>query len=123
MVLLFIALWGVGVLIKILFKGMDLKEYEKAIKLKPELKAPYRDEGADDGGFLIGILERMFIIASIIFNMPLVIGFVLTTKSIARLKKFDNDRFVEMFIIGSMISFISAIVIGYFIKLLVAPSY
>lgn len=48
--------------------------------------------------------------------MPLVIGFILTVKSVARLKKFDDDRFVEIFIIGSFISFISAIIIGYIIK-------
>ncbi len=122
-VLLFIGLWGVGMFIRILFNGMNLKQYKRAINLKLELVIHNKKEGANDGGFIIGILERLFIIVSIVLNMPLVIGFILTVKSVARLKKFNDERFVEIFIIGSFISFISAIVIGYVIKSLKVISY
>lgn len=115
-ILLLIGLWGVGVFIRIYFNGIKLKEYAGAINQKIELVMYNKKDGADDGGYIIGILERFFIIISIVLNMPLVIGFILTAKSVARLKKFDDDRFVEIFIIGSFISFISAIIIGYIIK-------
>ena len=118
-VLLVIGLWTVGVFIRILFNGMKFKENKGAINLKLEIITFNKKDGADDGGFIIGILERLFIIISIELNMPLVIGFILTAKSVARLKKFDDDLFVEIFIIGSFISFISAIVIGYIIKMLI----
>jgi len=39
------------------------------------------------------------------------------------MKKFDDDKFVEIFIIGSFSSFIPAIIIGYIIKALTILSY
>ncbi len=117
-VLLTAGLWGTGIFIKIVLGRMGLLPYKRAINLKIELVNSSKDRGAVDGGFLIGILERLFIIISIVLNMQLVIGFILTVKSVARLKKFDDERFVEIFIIGSFISFISAIAAGYLISLL-----
>lgn len=117
-ILLTAGLWGVGVFIRIFFANMAFKPYKKAINLKIEIINYKENYGAADGGFIIGILERLFIITSIVLNMPSVIGFILGAKSIARLKKFDDDRFVEMFIIGSFISFICAIATGYTIKAL-----
>ncbi len=120
-VLSVIGLWGVGVFIRLIFSGMNSKRGLAAPE--PELKLSNKNEGASDGGFTIGLLERIFIILSILMDMPLVIGFILTVKSVARLKKFDDDRFVEMFIIGSFISFISAISVGYLIKALLTLPY
>lgn len=118
LVFLTVGLWGVGVFIRIFFANMAFKPYKKAINLKIEIISYSENYGAADGGFIIGILERLFIITSIVLNMSSVIGFILGAKSIARLKKFDDDRFVEMFIIGSFISFICAIATGYTIKAL-----
>lgn len=112
MIILIIGLWGTGVFIRMVLDRMNLLPYKSAINLKISLASSNKDQGAADGGYLIGILERFFIIISIILNMPLVIGFILTVKSVARLKKFDDERFVEIFIIGSFISFISAIIAG-----------
>ena len=118
LMLVVIGLWGIGVFIRIVFAKMSLLSKKSAAE--PEIEAGISDkkEGAIDGGFIIGILERFFIIISIVADMPIVIGFILTVKSVARLKKFDDETFVEIFIIGSFISFISAIMIGYAIKLL-----
>ncbi|WP_143315201.1 DUF3307 domain-containing protein [Clostridium sp. HBUAS56017] len=69
-------------------------------------------EEAKKGGFLIGILERLFIILGIVMSHPSVIAIVLTVKSIARYKKFDNDSFVEYYIIGTFFSFVIAILGG-----------
>lgn len=118
LMLLIIGLWGIGVFIKIVLGRMSLILYERAINLNIELAKSSKSDGAANGGFIIGILERLFIIITIILNIPLVIGFILTVKSVARLKKFDDERFVEIFIIGSFISFISAIIIGYIIRVL-----
>lgn len=70
------------------------------------------NEEAKKGGFIIGILERLFIILGIVMSHPSVIAIVLTVKSIARYKKFDNDSFVEYYIIGTFFSFVIAILGG-----------
>ena len=44
------------------------------------------------------------------------IGFLLAVKSIARFKKFNDDCFIEYFIIGSSISLLAAIVAGWVIR-------
>lgn len=102
-------LWGLGIFIRIFFERFRLSNTGMSALEnagKPEKRQ------LPDGGFLIGVLERLFIICSIVLNIPQVIGFVLATKSIARFKKFDDDRFVESFIIGSFMSFVGAIIAG-----------
>lgn len=101
--LFIIGLWGVGRFIALL---IDCINKNTADKPHETLKA----------GFIIGILERIFIICSIILGVSQVIGFVLAAKSVARLSKLNDDYFVEIFIIGNFISFIAAIVIGAIIK-------
>lgn len=72
-----------------------------------------------NGGFWIGILERLFIITVILLNQPMMIGFVLTAKSIARFKKLDDERFAEYYIIGTLISYMVGIICGYAILKLI----
>lgn len=121
-ILLVIGLWVVGIFIRIFFNYLQFKPYKKLINNGFQISHIYNNTGAQDGGLYIGIFERLFIICSIVLLKPEIIGFVLTTKSIARFKKFDDDAFVEKFIIGSFISFISAIIIGILIKkLLIVP--
>lgn len=108
--LFIIGLWGVGKFIALLIDSISKTGGPKSPEI---LKA----------GFLIGILERFFIICSIVLGMPQVIGFVLAVKSVARLSKFDDDRFVEIFIIGNFISFIAAIIVGAIIKNLAIVPY
>lgn len=75
-----------------------------------------KKDGAEKGGFIIGLLERLFILIAFSINAPSMIGFVLTAKSLARFKKLDNSTFAEYFIIGTFISFIFAIVGGILIR-------
>lgn len=119
LILTLIDLWGVGVFIRLFFNYLKCNSPE--LKYKKNIESsmiimPQQAGGTRDGGFLIGILERLFIITSVVFLKPEFIGFVLTAKSIARFKKFDDDSFVEIFIIGTFISFITAIFTGIFIK-------
>ncbi len=116
LVLLILGLWCVGVFIRMVFHYLNVRRDGGVIKKDTTLIT--KKEGTLDGGFMIGILERAFIILSILFDMPLVIGFILTVKSVARYKKFEDEHFVELFIIGSFISFISAILTGYLIRML-----
>ncbi|WP_279233002.1 DUF3307 domain-containing protein [Fonticella tunisiensis] len=116
-ILIIAALWGTGIFIRIFFDHIKLKPYKRAINMNIKIREDLKEtDGAPDGGFIIGILERLFIICSILLDLPQVIGFVLATKSIARFKRFDDDEFVELFIIGSFISFISAIIVGVIVK-------
>ena len=46
----------------------------------------------------------------------MMIGFILTIKSVVRFKKLSNDSFAEYFIIGTFLSFIPAILCGVIIK-------
>lgn len=120
-ILLFvIGVWGVGYFIRLFFNKRKHKNSENILLEKYEKVNDLgsRQSGTEAGGLIIGMLERAFIICSIVIGINGVIGFVLATKSIARLKKFDNDRFVEDFIIGSLMSFLCAIIIGAFIKAL-----
>jgi Protein of unknown function (DUF3307). len=117
-VLLFVlGVWGVGIFIRLFFNSRKYRESAENILVKLDAGMSQK-KGTEDGGYIIGILERIFIICAIVFGIKEVIGFVLATKSIARLKKFDDDRFVEDFIIGSFISFISAIITGFLINTL-----
>lgn len=71
------------------------------------------------GGFIIGILERVLILCAFMIHQPMMIGFILTAKSIARLKKLNEDKFAEYFLIGNSLSFLFAIVCGAFMNRLI----
>lgn len=105
-----------GIFIKILIKFISRKE--KFFNEEIIINNAIRDSGAKNGGFIIGILERTFILVIMILNQPSIIGFVLAVKSVARFKKLEDENFAEYFIIGTFISFIIAIISGRIIYLL-----
>lgn len=70
------------------------------------------------GGYIIGILERILILCSLLMNHTQLIGYILTAKSIARLTKLKEDKFAEYFLIGNSLSFMIAIAGGSLIKFL-----
>ncbi|WP_286905315.1 DUF3307 domain-containing protein [Clostridium sp. UBA1652] len=109
--------FATGIFIKILMKSLENNPYKKLIKKNVYLPSEKKNlSGARNGGFIIGILERSFILIIMIINQPSMIGFVLATKSIARFKKLEDESFAEYFIIGSFTSFIIAILGGYLIS-------
>ncbi|QQS37634.1 MAG: DUF3307 domain-containing protein [Ignavibacteriales bacterium] len=76
-------------------------------------------------GRLVGQLERTIILLLFIADMPAVIGFLITAKSILRYGEIKNEKdksMVEYILIGTLISFALGIAIGYstteFIKLI-----
>lgn len=110
--------WVSGVFIRKYISNVNLKAYSKLIDKGFIVSNKIRDTdtGARDGGFIIGILERTFILLVMAIGQPQMVGFVLTAKSIARFKKLDDSSFAEYFIIGTFISFITAIAGGIIIK-------
>ncbi len=73
------------------------------------------DGGLVNGGLWIGRLERVLIVSFILFGHFEAIGFLFAAKSILRygeLSKGAHRRMAEYILIGSMLSFLIAIVVG-----------
>ena len=105
-----------GIFIKIFINDlMPEKSTSDAINAISDSTA---SNGAKNGGFIIGILERILIFISMLIDYYSIIGFILTAKSIARFNKLSDQRFAEYFIIGNLISFTSAIIGGVLLSLL-----
>ena len=124
---IFIATFGVGIFIKTLMNHLSSNNnkvnsekgnWDQNDQIITNNNLNNENIGIPNGGFTIGLLERTFILLSIIINYPMMIGFILTIKSVVRFKKLSNDSFAEYFIIGTFISFIPAIFCGVIIKTL-----
>ncbi len=73
-----------------------------------------------NGGELIGILERILIFILVILNKFTAVSFVITTKSIARFEKIQEDKsFSDMFLIGTLASFSIAIFSGIIFNIII----
>ena len=106
-----------GIFIKIFINDlMPEKSTSDAINAISDSTA---SNGAKNGGFIIGILERILIFISMLIDYYSIIGFILTAKSIARFNKLSDQRFAEYFIIGNLISFTSSIIGGVFVKFII----
>jgi hypothetical protein len=68
------------------------------------------DEGIENAGSLIGVLERVIILLLLFAKQYIVIGFILTAKSIARYDKIVKDPiFSENYLLGTLLSLLIAI--------------
>lgn len=92
--------------------GIFIRIYIK----KLQGSSTFEKTGATDGGYLIGVLERLLVITAIATGKSEWISIVLGVKSIARFRRFKEDAFVEYFLIGSFLSFFVAIVAGFLIR-------
>ena len=75
--------------------------------------------GFENGGRIIGYLERLLIVIFICTNNLSAIGFLIAAKSVFRfgeLKNADNRMEAEYIIIGTLYSFVYAISLGYLIN-------
>jgi len=79
-----------------------------SIKAIPK-KQQKKDEDEYNRGKYIGILERTFIYFLIIFQQYTAIGILLGLKTFARFKELDKRDFAEYFLIGSMLSILTAL--------------
>ena len=74
------------------------------------------DEGVPKGGYWIGVLERALIFVFIWAGEPTGIGFLAAAKSVFRsgeLKEKSDRKLAEYILIGTLMSFTFAMVIGY----------
>lgn len=87
----------------------------KVIISKWELESNSNKKSLEDAGKYIGILERLFIFIFIITNNWEGIGFLLAAKSVFRfgdLSKADDRKLTEYILIGTLLSFGLAILVG-----------
>lgn len=73
-----------------------------------------------DAGMLIGIMERLIIVLFIQVGFLSGIGFLLAAKSIFRFGDLTNakdTKFTEYILVGTLASFVIAIVIGYLLRI------
>lgn len=115
-----ILLGGSIVVIATFFAGTFIKIYMNYLDLhnpsSKESKEMEVDGEIRRGGYLIGILERSFILSAMVMELPQLIGFMLGVKTIVRLKKMSKDKFAEYFLIGNLLSFLFAILGGVVLK-------
>lgn len=99
-------IWPVGIVI-----GKLTEPFRKEIKADDSLKK---------AGHYIGIFERLLVFVFIIIGQYAAIGFLIASKSILRITR-DNDeegrKKTEYVLIGTMISFTIAILIGLMVRL------
>lgn len=104
--------WGVGIALRVYYSDRETARGSRTGGKQETMM----DEALIDGGFVIGVLERLVVICVIVMGLQEVIGFILAAKSIARFKKFKDERFMEYFLIGSSLSFLAAILTGVAIR-------
>lgn len=75
-------------------------------------QAPTDDDELPGAGHRIGILERWILLGLVASNQWGAVGLVLTAKSIARFKKMDDQRFAEVYLLGTMTSVLIAMASG-----------
>ncbi len=95
--------------------GMIVQPYLNQIQSHAQQNET-NSRGLEDGGKIIGYLERFLIYVFIIAGFPLGIGFLITAKSVFRFGEVSNpaNRMeAEYIIIGTLMSFAYAVAVGY----------
>ena len=93
----------------------------KIIMSKWSLKEDKSQDSLKNAGKYIGILERLFVFGFILLNQWSVIGFLIAAKSVFRfgdLSRAKDRKLTEYILIGTLISFGIAILIGLLFKFL-----
>lgn len=94
-----------------------IREIFKLYEIKIEKIENERDE-LPNAGKLIGITERILTLTLIILGQYAAIGFIMAAKSILRFKETQTQK-AEYVLIGTMLSFGIAIMIGVFLKIII----
>ena len=100
----------------LLFLTIPVSIIMKTIFLKWDIsKLTEGNESLEDAGKYIGILERLLVFTFIILDHWEAVGFLITAKSVFRfgdLKESKHRKLTEYILIGTLISFGIAIVVG-----------
>ena len=109
-------------IICLLFLTQPVSIIMKTIFLKWDIKTLTKgNESLEDAGKYIGILERILVFIFIIMNHWEAVGFLITAKSVFRfgdLKESKHRKLTEYILIGTLISFGIAILIGLLFRFL-----
>jgi hypothetical protein len=90
------------VYVAVIFGGGYLIRYlTRGLAIDTPANSPAHLENA---GLYIGWLERLLVITAVALQTPALVGLILTGKSIARFPEFKEARFVEYFLIGTLLS-------------------
>lgn len=68
-------------------------------------------------GKVIGYLERLLVIALILMGSFHAVGFIVAAKSLTRFKQMDDRDWAEYFLLGTLTSFLLAIIYGVILKI------
>ncbi len=108
-----------GLLMSINEANILLRYLLEVFRLKPIAeKGSETDEKEYNTGRLIGILERIFVFVFVLLGQYTAIGFILAAKGVARFQDFKSRTFAEYVLIGTLLSTLLAMVLGYFVLLL-----
>ncbi|CAG9623705.1 DUF3307 domain-containing protein [Sutcliffiella rhizosphaerae] len=67
-------------------------------------------------GKVIGYLERLLVVSLILMGSFSAVGFIVAAKSLTRFKQMDDRDWAEYFLLGTLTSFLFAILIGIMLK-------
>jgi len=68
-------------------------------------------------GKVIGYLERLLVVALILMGSFSAVGFIVAAKSLTRFKQMDDRDWAEYFLLGTLTSFLFAIIYGVLMKI------
>lgn len=74
-------------------------------------------------GKVIGYLERLLVVALILMGSFSAVGFIVAAKSLTRFKQMDDRDWAEYFLLGTLTSFLFAIIYGVLMKIVFFGSY
>lgn len=74
--------------------------------------SPVLVQCSSGAGHIIGILERLIVVTLVWQGEWGAVGFVLTAKSVARFKEMENREFAEVYLVGTLTSFLVACGLG-----------
>ncbi len=108
-----------GFLLVINETNILLRYLLNVFRLKPITeKGTGTDEKEYNTGRLIGILERIFVFFFVLLGQFAAIGFILAAKGVARFQDFKSRTFAEYVLIGTLLSTLFAMGVGYLIKVI-----
>lgn len=96
-----------NILLRYLLKLMGLTSLGKSTEV---------DQKAYNTGRIIGLLERIFVFLFVLLNQFTAIGFILAAKGVTRFKDFESRTFAEYVLVGTLLSALLAMSIGYLVK-------
>ncbi|MGP4079558.1 DUF3307 domain-containing protein [Pseudalkalibacillus sp. R45] len=137
-ILFILVTWGSGYFLGILLRDLGpnptlSKDKYSISDEKTEIKTSYNEKGEEvnevtrirteqffkdspkNVGRYIGMVERVLIIIFIVQGIPHGMTFLIAVKSLTRFKQFENKAFSEYYLIGSLLSALIAMVMGYLV--------